>query len=270
MNIRVSTHTSYMFIDGASLDGALKAATDRYSTKSPFALDYAAFAAEQTKVFYYDAIPSFEDQDRTPAQTALAEQKIQKLESIRKLDKYHVFEGDTRRRRSKGGQEQKMVDVAIAVDMLTHTFRRNMDSAILVTGDQDFKPLLDALVREGMFVTLWYPIGATNQILIDAADAKLPLTTDLLYNCSTFEFRNKTPFPSHYRDYSRPVGKQIAHWDNADHGHVSLWIDGQLYWLHADPVRDKPIRIESESLDMLKLYAQDVFGIDVPELPGQP
>ncbi len=69
---------------------------------------------------------------------------------------------------------QKKIDVMIAVDMLTHTFRRNMHQATLLTSDLDFKPLLDALVHEGMFVTLWYPPNDTNKELVAAADRRQP------------------------------------------------------------------------------------------------
>ena len=38
--------------------------------------------------------------------------------------------------------------------MLSHAHRKNMHKTTLLTGDLDFKPLVDALVQDGMFVTL--------------------------------------------------------------------------------------------------------------------
>jgi uncharacterized LabA/DUF88 family protein len=53
-----------------------------------------------------------------------------------------VAAGDARRRR-KVGLQHKKADVMIAVDMLTHPFRHNMHQTTLLTGDNDFKPLID-------------------------------------------------------------------------------------------------------------------------------
>jgi hypothetical protein len=89
-------------------------------------------------------------------------------------DGVHVFEGYARSRKRRG-LEQKTVDVMLAVDMLSHTFRRNMLSTTLLSGDADFKPLLDALVQYGMNVTLWYPANETSTELIQAADTRVKL-----------------------------------------------------------------------------------------------
>lgn len=57
-----------------------------------------------------------------------------------------------------------------------------MHRATLLTSDSDFVPLIDALVKEGMFVTLWYPPRDTNIDLIAAADGKIPLRVDSVYD----------------------------------------------------------------------------------------
>ena len=48
---------------------------------------------------------------------------------MRDVEGFHVVEGFTFGRRQKG------VDVNIAVDMLMHTVRNNMDRAYLLAGD---------------------------------------------------------------------------------------------------------------------------------------
>src|ERR1700758_3378597 len=47
---------------------------------------------------------------------------LELFKRLRSTDGVHVYEGDVRKRRHKGGLEQKMVDVMLAVDMLTHSF----------------------------------------------------------------------------------------------------------------------------------------------------
>jgi uncharacterized LabA/DUF88 family protein len=111
-----------------------------------FSISDARFALFNIK---RDIAPNETDQ----AYEARVRPQRELFDSAAGVDRVHVYEGDARRRR-KRGLEQKKVDVMIAVDMLTHTFRRNMHEATLLTGDNDFKPLVDALVHEGMFITI--------------------------------------------------------------------------------------------------------------------
>jgi uncharacterized LabA/DUF88 family protein len=83
----------------------------------------------------------------------------------------------------------------IAVDMLTHTFRHNMHQTTLLTGDNDFKPPIDALVHEGMFVTLWYPYGETSKELMNAADTRKRLGMKQLSELLTSESRRNFSIP---------------------------------------------------------------------------
>jgi uncharacterized LabA/DUF88 family protein len=38
--------------------------------------------------------------------------------------------------------------------MMNHAIRQNMRRAVLVTGDADFKPLVESMVQIGMFVEI--------------------------------------------------------------------------------------------------------------------
>jgi uncharacterized LabA/DUF88 family protein len=37
---------------------------------------------------------------------------------------------------------------------MNHSFRRNMTKAVLIAGDQDFKPVVESLVQAGTWVTV--------------------------------------------------------------------------------------------------------------------
>lgn len=112
--------------------------------QKPLELDWRRISHGYRKVFYYDALPgkqqSESDQDFN--------QRLTKAEGfhlyLQTLDRYRVNEGSLRWRKGRGN-EQKKVDIMIAVDMLKHTIRKNMDEAALVASDVDFRPLLDAL-----------------------------------------------------------------------------------------------------------------------------
>ncbi|UDL87978.1 NYN domain-containing protein [Mesorhizobium sp. PAMC28654] len=169
----------YLFVDGASLLGRLKNIAAKFFGGAEFEIDFAKLVGSHTKMFFYDAVPVQKDDQNDAEYAALIAPKLAVLEKARSVDRIHVFEGDARKRK-KAGHEQKMVDVAIAVDMLTHAFRKNMDETTLLTGDVDFVPLVNALVQHGMMMTLWYPPDETSQKLVDAADIRRCPSSDHL------------------------------------------------------------------------------------------
>lgn len=61
----------------------------------------------------------------------------------------HVFP------RQKNGRS-KRVDIALATDMLSHAHRKNYDISILVAGDEDYVPLVEAVKAEGRRVVVWF------------------------------------------------------------------------------------------------------------------
>jgi uncharacterized LabA/DUF88 family protein len=170
--------TRYLFVDGGCVRAELEAISQTYmGERGQAKLDWGALADGYRKVFYYDALPTRDDGE-TEEQYEQRNSAILKLhDELTNLDCFHVYEGD--RRKAKGRRDkpqQKKVDVMIAVDMLMHTFRRNMHEATLIASDLDFAPLLHALVQEGMFVTLWYPPSVTKDELRAAADSRRPFT----------------------------------------------------------------------------------------------
>lgn len=74
------------------------------------------------------------------------------IEDIQAHDGYVVRAGRTT---VKGKQKkQQGVDVKLAVDAMQHAVRRTMSSCTIYSGDGDFIPLVDALVEEGVIVSV--------------------------------------------------------------------------------------------------------------------
>jgi NYN domain len=197
---------------------------------------------------------------------------------LRSTDGVHVYEGDVRKRRHKGGLEQKMVDVMLAVDMLTHSFRRNMQRATLLTGDQDFKPLVDALVQQGMYVTLWYPRGETNSELMDAADRRKPIMLKELASLLTPESRKRFPLPSDELISGTDFRGAHHQWNDENGNPCSIIDDGGSNWVINRANRDF---IRSPNWGLLRMRALEKgialpagfenYGIDHPlSKAGQP
>jgi uncharacterized LabA/DUF88 family protein len=72
--------------------------------------------------------------------------------------------------RKKKGKRTKRVDITLATDMLTHAHRKNFDIAVLVAGDEDYVPLVEAVGAEGRRVALWFISSGLSPALVAAAD----------------------------------------------------------------------------------------------------
>ena len=212
----------YLFIDGASLSGYLRNLSEKYFDGQVFEIDLSRYNHSYLKIFYYDAFPTQEPKEPDDAYRSRSSPQEALFKRLRETDHVHVYEGDARRRRRRG-LEQKMVDVMLAVDMLTHSFRRNMQRATLLTGDQDFKPLLDALVLEGMLVTLLYPMGETNPELIAASDRRRAITLHDLSEMITRDSKARFNIPIiENQDPKVPFGETLHEWVDEIYGICSI------------------------------------------------
>lgn len=190
---------TYMFVDGAYLDGCVSDFCKRWFGGQQYELDYRTLSGSCEKVFCYDAMPLQRKEEPDDKFKLREVVKLTFFDRLRALRGWHVHLGISKRH--KGGvAQQKEVDVLLAVDMLTHTHRKNMDSVIFVAGDQDFRPLLDAVVRDGMYVTLYYDKSSTSADLINMADARQEFDY----------FTMMQMFPAHVRT-AHPVPDRSTH-----------------------------------------------------------
>lgn len=75
-----------------------------------------------------------------------------------------VFKKDTKSRSGKG------VDIQICVDVLSHVHRGNTDAILLLSGDGDYGPLIDEVLRSGVQVFLSAFSDGLNPVLKDRVD----------------------------------------------------------------------------------------------------
>jgi uncharacterized LabA/DUF88 family protein len=197
---------SYLFIDGAYLAERLKSFGELWFDE-PAEIHFQTLGQGFTKVFYYDSLPvRDEKEDEATFQLKLTAKEAL-FDQLRSISGWHVSEGLTKRRRKQS--TQKEVDILIAVDMLTHTYRKNMHRLTFIAGDQDFRPLIDAVVRDGMYVTLWYASNSIAKDLKDTADSTKELDLYTLHGFLTQEFRERHPLPLRVGRNERVTGQMI-------------------------------------------------------------
>jgi uncharacterized LabA/DUF88 family protein len=83
------------------------------------------------------------------------------------------------------GRRAKRVDISLATDMLSHAHRKNYDLAILVGGDEDYLPLLQAVASEGCRIVLWALTSGLSPALARAADHVYDLANILLVDAES-------------------------------------------------------------------------------------
>jgi NYN domain len=179
----------YLFIDGGYLRGVLEEKSKRFFSSEEIDLNFEQFTGGYKKKFYYDCLPPKKPGEERGNYEERIAPRLAFYDKLRGLNGFHVFLGSTM---SEGGRaRQKGVDIMIAVHTLTHSFRHNMEQVTLLTGDLDFKPLIDALVQDGMDVTLWFDPISTSQELIYSADSQQKITIHSIHSSTSIEFRAK-------------------------------------------------------------------------------
>lgn len=184
----------YLFIDGGYFREVVKSFSQEYFNEISPSFDYDLIAKDHDKVFYYDCLPQRKSGEADEDYEVRIKTEKELFRSMRLCSGWHVLEGVVKSEGKKA--RQKEVDIRIAVDMLTHSHQRNMHKISFIAGDQDFKPLVDAVVREGMFIDLWYVNGHISEDLLLAADSRRELDIYWMYSITDTVFRKKHSLPS--------------------------------------------------------------------------
>jgi uncharacterized LabA/DUF88 family protein len=258
------TKIRYLFIDGGCLDSVLATFSKELLSEQEIEIDYSRLAQGYQKVFYYDCLPDKKTGENDSDYQNRIKPKIDLFNKLKSLDRFHVYEGTARFRDKRRGQEQKQVDIMIAVDMLTHSFRRNMHEATLITGDLDFKPLIDALVQDGMYVSLWYPKGRVNYELVDAADSKLPLRFSIVQQWFTNRFNSKISIPATTQPKVPVIDNDWKSIDKIAKNYEAFLYEKQGNFAAIVKNKDgEDFLLKHNDLNQLKFYVEHVYGLDV-------
>ena len=253
----------YLFIDGGYLREVIERVARQFFQGQQLPVDHKALSRGFTKCFYYDCMAPRKKTDTADEYQQRCEALQEHFRSLRMIDGWHVFEGVL----TGSGAEarQKQVDIQIAVDMLAHSHRRNMDEITFIAGDQDFKPLVDALVREGMYVRLWYEPRSASRELVLAADARRPLGVYDIHSFLTQKFRREWELPIR----SSQPGKNIKNAELLERGtgsaeDIELWRlrDEVSYQItHVDPLNHGYyMHMKHQDLGFLKLAHESLEG----------
>jgi len=261
--------TTYLFIDGGHLR-QYYAETVRPWFGSEGEIDFVQIkdgllGGGIARCFYYDAL---EDEQRNNESDVDFASRIARDEEvfgkIEELNGYFVRLGSLTGQRKR---RQKKVDILLAVEALDHAVRRNMDRAILLTGDRDFEPLVDSLVRTGIHVHVVGDKKHTSAYLRRAADASTLLTFD-----DYFEFTArslKARFQIRVRHTNGVLAPEMAAFRNGTIQGKQATLrrqrfdgGGEMFYIHVADfhLQGKSLMLESGDIDRLQLYFALQYG----------
>lgn len=175
-----------IFIDGSNFYHAVREA------ELPVSVDFAKLGAALTDperrlvhTYYYNTPllrprpgdPDFFNRD----QPSRAQQRF--FNALRFIPNLTFRQGRFQRL-PDGGQVEKGVDVALAVDMLTLAFKDRYDVAILVSSDTDYKHAIETVKFEtGKVVELCQVEGSRAYDLITACSVFRPVGAAMILAC---------------------------------------------------------------------------------------
>ena len=106
---------------------------------------------------YYYYCPPYMSQEPTEDELSRMEAHEEFVEEIENLDRWSMRLGKLQKRwdGKKEFYEQKRVDVLLSVDLVRHAAAGHIQHAVLVAGDSDFVPAVDAAKDHGVTLSLW-------------------------------------------------------------------------------------------------------------------
>ena len=159
---------SAIFIDGAYLFYLLR---DEFAGTR---IDYEALAktlSEETdllRTYYYSSLP-YQSSPPTRQESERYASARNFLSGLRLRQRYTVRLGRTERRgfRADGSPifEQKRVDILLAVDLVKLSADGHIKQAIVIAGDSDFIPAIDAAKSEGVIVKPYHGASPHYELL---------------------------------------------------------------------------------------------------------
>jgi len=181
-----------IFIDGAYLDKLLENEFGRAQIDYGRLADELAQGADILRTYYYHC-PPYQSNPPTTDESQRTAARNRFFAALSRLPRFQVRQGKLAYRgKDQNGQPifvQKRVDIMLGVDMVQLAATRQIAKAVLLAGDSDFVPAVEAVKQHGVLTVLWHgPIRAgrnstVHQELWDACDERFPLTQGVVDAC---------------------------------------------------------------------------------------
>lgn len=167
-----------IFIDGAYLSYMLKDEFDLAKIDYKALADNMSDGMDVLRTYYYHC-PPFQSSNPTTAERERFARAQSFFVALDRLPRYEVRLGRLAPRgtdaNGKPIYQQKRVDIMLGVDLALLAGKSQITHAVLLAGDSDFIPAVEAAKNEGVLVRLYHGKNC-HKDLWDCADERIPVT----------------------------------------------------------------------------------------------
>ncbi len=170
-----------VFIDNGYLTSVLKREFDRPRISfERFSDELVEAGYERLRTYLYHCMP-YQGSPPTREESERYGRASSWIASLRRLPRFEIRLG----RLAKRGEsfEQKRVDVLLSVDLVRMSWDHQIQKAVVVTGDSDFVPAVQAAKDAGVLTHLFYSAASVHDELRDAFDDLTVIAKDLIDKC---------------------------------------------------------------------------------------
>jgi uncharacterized LabA/DUF88 family protein len=143
---------------------------------------------ERLRTYVYDCVP-FQNSPPTEEEIRRAANHERFINSLARLNRFDIRLGRTARNLQTGEFYQKRIEVLLTVDLMRMAWSRQIDTAILVTGENDFVPAIESAKNAGLLIVIYYrdcfdPQGRsmtrTAEEILGVCDECMPIRNELI------------------------------------------------------------------------------------------
>lgn len=139
--------------------------------------DHLACGVERLRTYYYDC-PPFQSNPPTEEEKRRYKAAQGFYAALRKVPRFQLRFGKLQK--IAGEFRQKRVDIQMAVDLVRMSSTQQISTAVLITGDSDLVPAIEAAKDSGTLIHLYYSENSIHDELLQACDERTPITKDLI------------------------------------------------------------------------------------------
>lgn len=139
--------------------------------------DELAGQDERLRTYLYHCMPYMSDPP-TEDEKKRYSARDKYISALKKLPRFQFRQGKLQR--TTDGFRQKRVDILIAVDIVRMSSNRQIDRVVLIAGDSDLVPAIEAARDAGVVVTLYYSPNSVHNELMQSCDERVEITHNLI------------------------------------------------------------------------------------------
>jgi uncharacterized LabA/DUF88 family protein len=164
-----------IFVDGSNFYRCLREEFGRFDVEFGRLGEFLCAGRRLIRTYYYNAVVRREDgEDRYKAQQRF-------FDSLRRVPYLDLRLGRLERRGNT--VVEKGIDVQVATDMLWQAHNNVYDTAVLVSGDADYVPAVEAVKAIGKHVEVAFVTQGRSMALQQSADRFVQLDSESLSAC---------------------------------------------------------------------------------------